>query len=166
MKSTINIFLQRQSLRLSLCAMAFIVSSVAFAQEPFDEEETSATFKAPKRTKVVDKNPTINVQGIVVDDATKAPIAGARLKTLNDDRYAAMTDADGKFTIKVPTFATALYVQAPKYMSQQVSIIAGDAKQDVRIKMLSDAFSPMYYDFLKKIQSGVKFFKIGLYIIS
>ena len=63
MKSTINIFLQRQSLRLSLCAMAFIVSSVAFAQEPFDEEETSTTFKAPKRTKVVDKNPTINVQG-------------------------------------------------------------------------------------------------------
>ena len=146
MKSTINIFLQRQSLRLSLCAMAFLVSSVAFAQEPFDEEETSTTFKAPKRTKVVDKNPTINVQGIVVDDATKAPIAGVRLKTLNDDRYAAMTDADGKFTIKVPTFATALYVQAPKYMSQQVSITAGDAKQELCIKMLSDAFSPMYED--------------------
>ena len=146
MKSTINIFLQRQSLRLSLCAMAFIVSSVAFAQEPFDEEEASTTFKAPKRTKVVDKNTTINVQGIVVDDATKAPIAGARLKTLNDDRYAAMTDADGKFTIKVPTFATALFVQAPKYMSQQISIKAGDANQEIRIKMLSDAFSPMYQD--------------------
>ena len=146
MKSTINIFLQRQGLRLSLCAMAFLVSSVAFAQEPFDEEETSTTFKAPKRTKVVDKNPTINVQGIVVDDATKAPIAGVRLKTLNDDRYAAMTDADGKFTIKVPTFATALYVQAPKYMSQQVSITAGDAKQELCIKMLSDAFSSMYED--------------------
>ena len=86
------------------------------------------------------------MQGIVVDDATKAPIAGVRLKTLNDDRYAAMTDADGKFTIKVPTFATALYVQAPKYMSQQVSITAGDAKQELCIKMLSDAFSPMYED--------------------
>jgi TonB-linked SusC/RagA family outer membrane protein len=119
---------------------------VAFAQEPFDEEESSTTFKAPKRTKVVDKNPTINVKGIVVDDATKAPVAGVRLKVLNDDRYAAMTDADGKFTIKVPTFATTLYVQAPKYMSQQVAIIAGDESQEVRISMLSDAFSPMYED--------------------
>ena len=146
MKSIIYNFLQRQSLRLSLCAMAFLVSSVAFAQEPFDEEESSTTFKAPKRTKVVDKNPTINVKGIVVDDATKAPVAGVRLKVLNDDRYAAMTDADGKFTIKVPTFATTLYVQAPKYMSQLVAIIAGDESQEVRISMLSDAFSPMYED--------------------
>ena len=146
MKSIIYNFLQRQSLRLSLCAMAFLVSSVAFAQEPFDEEESSTTFKAPKRTKVVDKNPTINVKGIVVDDASKAPVAGVRLKVLNDDRYAAMTDADGKFTIKVPTFATTLYVQAPKYMSQQVAIIAGDESQEVRISMLSDAFSPMYED--------------------
>jgi len=146
MKSIIYNFLQRQSLRLSLCAMAFLVSSVAFAQEPFDEEESSTTFKAPKRTKVVDKNPTINVKGIVVDDATKAPVAGVRLKVLNDDRYAAMTDADGKFTIKVPTFATTLYVQAPKYMSQQVAIIAVDESQEVRISMLSDAFSPMYED--------------------
>lgn len=146
MKSIIYNFLQRQSLRLSLCAMAFLVSSVVFAQEPFDEEESSTTFKAPKRTKVVDKNPTINVKGIVVDDATKAPVAGVRLKVLNDDRYAAMTDADGKFTIKVPTFATTLYVQAPKYMSQQVAIIAGDESQEVRISMLSDAFSPMYED--------------------
>ena len=146
MKSIIYNFLQRQSLRLSLCAMAFLVSSVAFAQEPFDEEESSTTFKAPKRTKVVDKNPTINVKGIVVDDATKAPVAGVRLKVLNDDRYAAMTDADGKFTIKVPTFATTLYVQAPKYMSQQMAIIAGDESQEVRISMLSDAFSPMYED--------------------
>ena len=146
MKSIIYNFLQRQSLRLSLCAMAFLVSSVAFAQDPFDEEESSTTFKAPKRTKVADKNPTIKVQGIVVDDATKAPVAGVRLKVLNDDRYTAMTDADGKFTIKVPTFVTSLFVQAPKYASQQVSIIPGDASQEVRIKMLSDAFKPMYED--------------------
>ena len=126
-----------------ICAL--FSSSSAFAQDDIDDE-SSTTFKAPKRTKVVDKNPTINVQGIVVDDATKAPIAGVRLKTLNDDRYAAMTDADGKFTIKVPTFATALYVQAPKYMSQQVGITAGETNQQVRISMLSDAFSSMYED--------------------
>lgn len=144
MKSTIYNFLQRQSLRLSLCAIALTVSSVAFAQDEFDDEEASAGLKAPKRAKVVDTNPTINVQGIVVDDATKAPLAGVRLQVLGDNRYAAMTDADGKFTIKVPTFATSLYVQSPNYLSQQVAIIAGDEKQQVRVNLLSDAFAAMY----------------------
>ena len=133
--------------KIFLFLIAFLVASpVAFAQDDFDEEETSTTFKAPKRTQVADKNPTINVKGLVIDAATKTPLAGVRLKTLNDDRYAAMTDGDGKFTIKVPTFATVLFVQSPKYMSQQVGIVAGDSTQQVRISMLSDAFSPMYED--------------------
>ena len=133
--------------KIFLFLIAFLVASpVAFAQDEFDEEETSTTFKAPKRTQTVDTNPTINVKGLVIDAVTKSPLAGVRLKTLSDDRYAAMTDGDGKFTIKVPTFATSLFVQSPKYMSQQVSIIAGDSTQQVRISMLSDAFAPMYED--------------------
>ncbi len=143
MKSTIYNYIQRQSLRLSLCALAFSVSTVAFAQDDF-EEDTPTGFKAPKRTKVVDTNPTITVKGVVVDEATKKPVAGVRLQTLNDNRYAAMTNGEGEFTIKVPTFATSLYVQAPKYLSQQVAIVAGDDKQLINIKLLSDAFAPMY----------------------
>ena len=143
MKSTIFNFLQRQSLRLSLCAIVLTASTVAFAQDEFDEEEATG-LKQPKRQTVVDTNPTINVQGVVFDDATKKPLAGVRLQVLNDNRYAAMTDATGKFTIKVPTFATSLFVQAPKYLSQQVAIIAGDESQQVNIYMLSNAFATMY----------------------
>ncbi len=145
MKNTIFNYLQRKSLRLSLCAIALMASSVAFAQDEFEDEGgTTEGLKAPKRVQVVDTNPTINVQGIVVDDATKSPLAGVRLQVLNDNRYAAMTDAEGKFTIKVPTFATALFVQAPQYLSQQIAIIAGDEKQQIRINLLSNAFSEMY----------------------
>ena len=67
MKSTIYNFLQRQSLRLSLCAIVLTASTVAFAQDEFEEEETSV-IKQPKRQTAVDSNPTINVQGVVVDD--------------------------------------------------------------------------------------------------
>ena len=146
MKSTIYNFLQRQSLRLSLCAIVMTASTVAFAQDEIGDEESATTIKAPKRTNVVDTNPTINVQGIVVDDATKQPLAGVRVQVLNDMRYVSMTDDEGKFTLKVPTFATFLFVQTPQYLSQQVAIIAGDEKQVVRINMLSNAFSPMYED--------------------
>ena len=146
MKSTIYNFLQRQSLRLSLCAIVMTASTVAFAQDEIGDEESATTIKAPKRTNVVDTNPTINVQGIVVDDATKQPLAGVRVQVLNDMRYVSMTDDEGKFTLNVPTFATSLFVQTPQYLSQQVAIIAGDEKQVVRINMLSSAFSPMYED--------------------
>jgi TonB-linked SusC/RagA family outer membrane protein len=121
-------------------------STVAFAQDEVDGEESATTIKAPKRTTVVDTNPTINVQGIVVDDATKQPLAGVRVQVLNDIRYVSMTDDEGKFTLKVPAFATSLFVQTPQYLSQQVAIIPGDEKQVVRINMLSSAFSPMYED--------------------
>lgn len=146
MKNTIYNFLQRQSLRLLLCSIVLMASSAAFAQDDFDDENEFDGFKTPKRTMVADNNPTINVQGVVVDGATKAPLAGVRLQTLNDNRYVAMTDGEGKFTIKVPTFATSLFVQAPKYLSQQVAIIAGDESQEVHISMLSNAFSSMYED--------------------
>ena len=145
MKSTIYNYIQRQGLRLFLCAAVMTFSSVAFAQDELDDD-SSTSFKAPKRKAVVDTNPTINVQGVVIDDATKSPVAGVRLQVLNDNRYAAMTDAEGKFTIKVPTFATALFVQAPKYLSQQVAIKAGDESQQVQVRLLSNAFSTMYED--------------------
>ena len=144
MKSTIYNYLQRQSLRLSLCAIVLTASSAAFAQDEIDDENDYEGIKAPKRALVVDTNPTIMVEGVVVDHATKLPLAGVRIQALNDNRYVAMTDEDGKFSIKVPTFATSLFVQSPMYLSQQVAIIAGDEKQRVSISMLSDAFASMY----------------------
>ena len=146
MKRTIYNILQRQSLRLSLCAIVLTASPAAFAQDEVDDEETTESIKAPKRTKVVDTNPTILVKGVVLDEATKQPVVGVRVQTLGDNRYVAMTDEEGKFAIKVPTFATSLYVQSPSYLSQQVAIKAGDESQFVSITMLSDAFRPMYVD--------------------
>ena len=146
MKSTIHNFLQRQGLRLSLCAFVLTANTIAFAQDDFEDEDNPTTIKVPKRTPVVDNNPTITVQGVVVDDATKAPLAGVRVQVLNDRRYVAMTDEEGHFSIKVPTFATSLFVQAPEYLSQQKAIIAGDEQQQLHISMLSDAFASMYED--------------------
>ena len=146
MKSMIYHFLQRQSLRLSLCAIVMTVSTVAFAQDDIDDEEESSAIKAPKREQVADTNPLITIQGVVIDEASKQPLAGVRLQVLNDKRYASMTGEDGKFTMRVPAFATSLYVQSPNYLSQQVAIIAGDERQNVQIRMLSDAFATMYED--------------------
>lgn len=144
MKIKIYNFIQRQSLRLSLCALAMTVGTMVYAQDDLADEDAPVSVKAPKRNVPADKIPTVTVSGVIVDLATKQPLAGVRLQTLNDNRYAAMTDAEGKFSIKVPTYATSLFVQAPNYLSQQVAINANDDKQTVKVSMLSNVFAPMY----------------------
>ncbi len=141
--------MQRKGLGLSLCAMALCaVSTPALAQDdsgdPFEEEETG--LKAPKRKAFVDTNKLVTISGVVIDDVTKQPVAGVRVQTLGDERYTAMTDAKGAFSIKLPDFATSLYVQAPRYMSQQVAIKSNDEKQNIEVRLLSNKFKTMYED--------------------
>ena len=63
---------------------------------------------------------------------------------LGYDRYSAMTGADGKFTIKVPEFATTLFVHSPSFMSQQVAINAKDTEKEIQVLMMQEKFRPMY----------------------
>ena len=143
MKNTIFNILQHQSVRLSLCCLALGFSTSALAQDEI-EDDGSAGFSAPKRTVTKDNNTLISVSGVVYDYATKTPLAGARIQVLGNENYTAMSNAEGKFTIKLPDFASALYVTAPRHMAQQVGIVAGDEKQAVRISMHSDKFRTMY----------------------
>ena len=99
------------------------------------------------KKKVVSKlpqYPTVQVMGKVIDGATRQPLAGIQIKTLGDNRYTAMTDDNGLFTIKVPTFATSLFVHAPGFLSQQVPV--GKINELLEIVMLSDNFKAMYDD--------------------
>lgn len=146
MKNTMIDRLQRQSLRLSLCALAMCFCSVAWAQDGAGATEDSefTGFKAPQRKVVEEKNRLISISGIVIDEVTKAPIAGVRVQTLGDNRYTAMTNEKGSFTIKVPDFASALYVEVPRYLSQQVAIRSNEEGQIVQISLLSNRFKEMY----------------------
>ncbi|MBQ3754405.1 MAG: SusC/RagA family TonB-linked outer membrane protein [Prevotella sp.] len=113
----------------------------AYAQdEDVDDDEIVV---APKKKVVkIPTYPTVEVKGQCIDAATKKPLAGVMIQALNDKNYTAMTEEDGTFVIKVPTFATALYVHAPEFMSQHVGL--GRQGTPLTIEMLSDKFRPMY----------------------
>ena len=147
MKRTIFNFLQTTVQRMAVCALVLGLPSVAFAQsedEEFEEEEETA-IKQPSRSQIQQVNyPTVTLKGVVTDQATGKPLSGIQLQALGMPRYTAMTEENGTFEIKVPTFTTALYVQSPEYLSQQVAVVAGDEKQFVAVKMLSDKFQAMY----------------------
>ena len=146
MKSTIFFPWQNVSRRLLFCTVALgLCASPVLAQNEDDEEETEIAIKQPTRKKTTQVNyPTVTLHGTVTEQGTGKPLSGIQLQALGYVRYTAMTDEDGTFSIKVPDFATALYVHAPEYMPQQVAVIAGDSTQQISIKMLKDKFLSMY----------------------
>ena len=137
--------IQKHGLRLSLCAISLGLCPTAFAQSENEGDEVEMSIKKPTRERVVkDKFATTMLHGVVVDQVSKKPLAGIQLKVLGYDRYSAMTGADGKFTIKVPEFATTLFVHSPSFMSQQVAINAKDPEKDIQVFMMQEKFRPMY----------------------
>lgn len=137
--------IQKHGLRLSLCAISLGLCPTAFAQSENEGDEVEMSIKKPTRERVVkDKFATTMLHGVVVDQVSKKPLAGIQLKVLGYDRYSAMTGADGKFTIKVPEFATTLFVHSPSFMSQQVAINAKDSDKDIQVFMMQEKFRPMY----------------------
>lgn len=119
---------------------AFVAMPVLAQDDDTDSEEIKVVKKEKKA--VLPTYPTKEIKGICVDAATKAPLSGIMVQALGHANYTAMTEDNGEFVIKVPVFATALYVHTPQYLSQQVAI-GNDGKQ-LRIEMLADKFRPMY----------------------
>ena len=145
MKRTIFNFMQTWGHRLAVCTLVMGLTTAVYAQSEDEEEEVDNVIKQPDRSKVKqDSYPTFNLKGRVIDQATGANLAGIQIRALGYERYTAMTEEDGSFVLKLPTFATALYVFAPEYLSQQVPIVAGDSTQTVLVRMLSDKFAAMY----------------------
>ena len=118
--------------------LATAVCLPVVAQDDLDADDVQETVVKKKVQTKLPTYPMMEVKGIVVDAVSKEPLSGIQVQTLNNRLYAAMTNEQGEFTIKVPTFATSLYVYSPRYLSQQVGI--GDGTKTLRITMLPDKF--------------------------
>ena len=93
-----------------------------------DEEEVEV--QAPVRKAVVKKQyPTRTVRGTVVDAATQQPVAGAIVRAAEVDGYSTLTGDDGTYELKVPLFATALYITTTDYLSQQQGLVSGEQQR-------------------------------------
>ena len=72
MRNTIFDIIRGQGLRLSFCALALGLCSNIYAQEEVDDASGDGVegLKAPKRTLQVDRNTTVQLRGVVIDDVT------------------------------------------------------------------------------------------------
>ncbi len=150
MKHTVYKMIQKSFLRNAFCLAAIIASMPAVAQyevnESFSESEQVETPKPLRRQAMPKENYEMKtIKGLVMDEASKSPLAGIQVRMLGNNRYTAMSDDDGTFVIKVPVFATALYVHSSEFLAQQVAI-PSDTTRLVQIFMLSDKYKSMYTD--------------------
>ena len=78
------------------------------------------------------------IVGEIIDAVSKEPLAGVRVEALGNNRYTAMTKADGSFSLKLPKHVVSLYVSTPGYESV---IIKARQKGDIIIALYDESFS-------------------------
>ena len=103
-----------------------------FAQDE-DTDDEDMEFAKPKRTITIKKYETRTVKGQVLDATTKKPVAGAIVRAAEFDGYSVLTEDDGSFELKVPVFASAIYVSTPDYNPVKQGLIEGEQQQTVAL---------------------------------
>lgn len=102
-------------------SLLLVFPLTAVAQDELDDEEEVETVvrKVAHKQK---KYETRTVKGLVVDATTQKPIAGAIVRAAEIDGYSVLTEDDGTYEVKVPLFASALYVVTPDYNPVKIGL--------------------------------------------
>ena len=90
------------------------------------------------------------VTGQVVDAATKQPLVGVIVAAYDNDKYSAMTDEEGRYTLKVPDYVSSVQMRIDGYNFLQCAIADGVANG----QLYNEAFTEVYKRQINAIQSS------------
>ena len=145
MKKKNKIEMVQGTLRAGFC-LFMLSSACALPAQAAETATNDSVAAAPVAKKAnADKNVMREISGTVLDAATKEPMPGVRVQALDNRLYTAMTDENGKYTLRAPEFVTALYVSCPDYNPVQLPIKAATG-QDVQLYSNKIAPIPFYQD--------------------
>lgn len=134
MNNTKKIHLMQGALRAGVSLFMLSGACVLSAQTPEDAadvvaDNTESVEPAAKKAEAPQYKMK-EVSGYVYDIATKKPLAGAKVQALNNRFYSAITEDDGKYTIRVPEFVGMLYIAMQDYNPVQLAV-KGNESQNV-----------------------------------
>ena len=90
------------------------------------------------------------VKGQVVDAATKKPLVGVIVAAYGNDKYSAMTNDEGRYTLNVPQYINSVQMRIEGYNFTQCAIADGVA--DARL--YHEAFTEVYKTRTNALQSS------------
>ena len=103
-----------------------ITSLMAFSLNVAAQDANADDAGQKSGRKVVSQYNTRVVKGRVLDATTGKPLAGAIVRANEIDGYSALTDDNGAYQLKVPDFATAVYITAPDYNPVVIGLQGGE----------------------------------------
>lgn len=131
----------RQIMQISVALMILVPSAVNASGMHNDGFVAGDTVKVETKAVVAENLRTVT--GTVYDAATNTPIAGVRVQATGHIRITAMTNAEGKYTLKVPGYVTLLSFSTPGFLLVQRPVSNSDI---VNVRLYSDNFSENYSD--------------------
>lgn len=114
-------------LKAGVCMVVLSGASPLMAQDATTTAESTEVLHSA-RAKKAPKYKMKEVKGKVIDAATNAPMGGVRVQSLNNPNYSTLTEEDGTYTLQVPHFVHALYINAPEYNPVQLPIKGSDGQ--------------------------------------
>lgn len=122
-----NVAIIKSSCRLWSMICLFSTANVLSAQQV---DTLSSSHPSLKQMPVYAMH---EVRGRILDASTGKGMDGARVGAFADNRYSTLTDSVGRYVLRVPSFATSLFVSVPEYNSAQVAIAGRTTLPDVRL---------------------------------
>ena len=108
----------RQIMQLSV-ALAMLMPSAVHASDLLSDGYVA---KDSVRVEVAATNELRTVTGTVYDAATNTPMAGVRVQATGHKRVTAMTDAEGRFKLNIPSYVTLLNFSTEGFLLVQKAV--------------------------------------------
>lgn len=128
----------RQFMQLLMALVLFVPSAVTASNSMTGGNVTDDPKKADA-VAVVDELRIVT--GTVYDAATNLPIPGVRVQATGHAKITAMTNAEGKYSIRIPEYVTLLTFSTTDYLLAQRPV--GD-RDVINIRLYSDKFKNNY----------------------
>src|SRR5882724_11965678 len=130
---------------VSIAALATLICSRLAAQQVTSDTTQPAT-SASQDTIIISRPMTradslaVKATGVIIDAATGKPLPGINISFLSFS--ATITDENGQFTIKVPSYKSTLQVSGPGFQSKEVPLRGNTS---VSVQLFDENFDS-YYD--------------------
>ena len=128
-------------MQLSVALIALLPSVVHASETISDGYAANDSVKV--EAKAVQASDVRTITGAVYDAATNTPLAGVRVQATGHKRVTAMTNADGKYKLNIPSYVTLLNFSTEGYMLVQKAVGGADV---VNVRLYDNSFSANYSD--------------------
>ena len=110
--------------------MAFPLAVVA-QDDDTDEEVEAADVRsiAPKQKQYE----TRTIRGQVLDATTQEPVAGAIVRAADIDGYSVLTEDDGSYELRLPVFASAVFITTPDYNPVRIGLLSTEQQRAAQL---------------------------------